>query len=478
MSSEASSADVKRGRVLVVDDDLIECRSLSEFLKLDGYEVDSATSGGEAIDKLNQNSFDVVLTDVNMPEITGFDLLNEVNKNHDDTAVILITGYGQIEGAVRAIKEGAYDYITKPLIDDGVKMIINRALEQQRLKKENVQLRKQLGLLSGSGDIIGRSHQMRKLQELIESVADSRATVMITGESGVGKTLVARSVHSRSPRKGKPFIEVSCGSLPESLLESELFGHARGSFTGAVGDKEGKFQVANGGTVFLDEIGDAPLSMQIKLLRVIQDRVFERVGDNKTVQADVRLIVATNKSLEDEVKAGRFREDLFYRIKVVTLNIPPLRERLGDLKPLAEHFLRKYAAENGKEVLGISEPAMAVMQKHAWPGNVRELENCIERSVILCRGEEIAPDDLPFVSRSDGRVFVPQASGTVIPLKMALEQPEREVLLAALERFKWSRSDTAEALDINRSTLFKKMKKYGLEPPEGLAPEEVADVEE
>jgi DNA-binding NtrC family response regulator len=469
MSSSENAAETRRGRVLVVDDDLIECRSLSEFLKLDGYQVDSATSGGEAIEKLNQSSFDIVLTDVNMPEITGFDLLNEVNKNHPETAVILITGYGQIEGAVRAIKEGAYDYITKPLIDDGVKMIINRALEQQQLKKENVQLRKQLGMLVGSGDMIGRDHQMRKMQELIESVADSRATVMITGESGVGKTLVARSIHRRSARKDKPFIEVSCGSLPESLLESELFGHARGSFTGAVADKEGKFQVAHGGTIFLDEIGDAPMSMQIKLLRVIQDRVFERVGDNKTVQADVRLVVATNKDLEEEVKTGRFREDLFYRLKVVTLHIPPLRERLGDLRLLAEHFLAKYAAENGKAIRGITDEAMAAMQQHPWRGNVRELENSMERAVILCRAAELTPDDLPFRADSGGDGAALPVSGAVMPLKQALEDPEREILRAALERYNWSRSDTAEALEINRSTLFKKMKKYGLESPEGVA---------
>jgi DNA-binding NtrC family response regulator len=469
MTPPEQALDADRGNVLVVDDDLIECRSLSEFLKLDGYAVDSATSGQEALEKLRKSTFDIVLTDVNMPEVTGFDLLNQVNEHWPDTAVILITGYGQIEGAVRAIKEGAYDYITKPLIDDGVKMIINRALEQQHLKRENVQLRKQLGMLTGGSDLLGRDHQMRKVIDLIDSIADSRATVMITGESGVGKTLVARTIHARSARKDKPFVEVSCGSLPESLLESELFGHARGAFTGAVADKEGKFQVANGGTVFLDEIGDAPLSMQVKLLRVIQDRVFERVGDNKTIQADVRLVVATNKDLEAEVRAGRFREDLYYRIKVVTLHIPPLRERLGDLKLLAEHFLEKYAAENGKEITGISEDALAAMQQYSWPGNVRELENAIERAAILCRGPRLTAEDLP-VTAGAGGAGAPQmvAAAAIVPLKEALEEPERQILLQALEACNWSRSDTAAKLDINRSTLFKKMKKYGLEAPEGV----------
>jgi DNA-binding NtrC family response regulator len=472
----ANTDQAARGSVLVVDDDLIECRSLSEFLKLDGYQVDSATSGHDALEKLKQASFDILLTDVNMPEVTGFDLLREVNENYAGTAVILITGYGQIEGAVRAIKEGAYDYITKPLIDDGVKMIINRALEQQRLKQENFQLKKQLGLIVGAGDLIGRDHGMKKLFDLIDSVADSRATVMLTGESGVGKTLIARTIHTRSPRADGPFIEVACGSLPESLLESELFGHARGAFTGAVADKEGKFQVANGGTVFLDEIGDAPLSMQIKLLRVIQDRVFERVGDNKTIQTDVRLIVATNKDLEAEVKAGRFREDLFYRLNVVTLDIPPLRDRLGDLKPLAEHFLRKYAAENDKNVLGISDAALAAMQQYAWPGNVRELENAIERAVILCRESEIAPQDLPFDAGDAADTNAgPDGRPAVLPLKEALETPERDILLSALEACDWSRSETAAALDINRSTLFKKMKKYGLEPPESAADDDDDD---
>jgi len=463
----SSDRDMRRGSVLVVDDDLIECRSLSEFLKLDGYQVDSATSGHEALDKLKKASFDIVLTDVNMPEITGFDLLNEVNKNYPSTVVILITGYGQIEGAVRAIKEGAYDYITKPLIDDGVKMIINRALEQQQLKKENIQLKKQLGMLIG-GDLVGRDHQMKKLFDLMDSVADSRATVVITGESGVGKTLVARTIHSRSSRKDSPFVEVSCGSLPESLLESELFGHARGSFTGAVSDKQGKFEVAHGGTIFLDEIGDAPPSMQVKLLRVIQDKVFEPVGGNKTVQADVRLILATNKDLEEEVKAGRFREDLFYRIKVVTLHIPPLRERLGDLRFLAEHFLTKYVAENNKGLTGISDGAMRIMQQHNWPGNVRELENVIERAVILSSGPEVMPEDLPFKAVPSADAGAGPNKSPIASLKEALEAPEREIILRALEAANWSRSETASALEINRSTLFKKMKKYGLEAPEGV----------
>ncbi len=468
MTRGAEAADnTFSGSVLVVDDDLIECRSLAEFLRLDGYEVESATSGQEALDYLNERSFDVVLTDVNMPEVTGFDVLNTVTNNHADTAVILITGYGQIEGAVRAIKEGAYDYITKPLIDDSVKMILNRALEQQQLKQENIRLKKQLGLLAGDSALIGRDHKMQKLFEMLDSVADSRATVMLTGESGVGKTLIARTIHTRSTRKDNPFVEVSCGSLPESLLESELFGHAKGAFTGAVADKEGKFQVANGGTVFLDEIGDAPLSMQIKLLRVIQDRVFERVGDNRTIKTDVRLIVATNKDLEEEVKAGRFREDLFYRIKVLSLHIPPLRERLRDLRMLAEHFSRKYAEENDKEIAGISDEAIALMHKHDWPGNVRELENAIERAVILCNGGEITPADLPFDAPADTpEEFVPADDSEILPLKEALEEPEKKILRRALEAHNWSRSDAAEALEINRSTLFKKMRKLGLEPPE------------
>lgn len=475
MTSVRQGGSAPRGNVLVVDDDLIECRSLSEFLRLEGYQVASAVSGHEALDKLKASSFDILLTDVNMPEITGFDLLREVNQNYPDTAVILITGYGQIEGAVRAIKEGAYDYITKPLIDDGVRMIIGRALEQQRLKRENLQLKKQLGLLVGAGDLIGRDHQMRKVLELVDSVADSPATVMITGESGVGKTLIARTIHARSARRDRPFIEVSCGSLPESLLESELFGHVRGAFTGAVADKEGKFQVADGGTIFLDEIGDAPLSMQVKLLRVIQDRVFERVGDTKTIRTDVRLIVATNKNLAQEVKAKRFREDLFYRIQVVTLHIPPLRERLGDLRLLAEHFLKKYAAENGKKIAGISDAALAVMQQHTWPGNVRELENAIERAVILCRTSEIVPEDLPFRAVGAAHPAAAGAKAAILPLKEALEGPEKEIIRAALEACNWSRSATAAALEINRSTLFKKMRKYGLEPPDGVVDDDGED---
>jgi DNA-binding NtrC family response regulator len=453
------------GTVLVVDDDAIECKSLSEFLRLEGYRVNSAESGALAMQRLDQAPYDVLLTDVNMPEVTGFDLLRHCLTDHTDTAVVLITGYGQIEGAVEAIKLGAYDYITKPLVDDGVKLTIDRALEQQRLKRENEELRKQLGLRGGFLQLLGRDHKMQRIYDLIDIVSDTKATVLITGESGTGKTLIARTIHARSSRHDKPFVEVSCGALPETLLESELFGHVRGAFTNAYSDRPGKFEQANGGTVFLDEISVASPALQVKLLRVLQDRVFERVGGTETVSADVRVIIATNRDLADEVEMGNFRQDLYYRINVVPIPVPPLRERICDVLPLADHFIRICSLQNNKTGLSVSEEAIRLMQQYPWPGNVRELENVIERAVILTRDAVIDADDLPQRMLSNDPE-VATAPSAVLPLKRALEDPEREIIERALRFCDWNRQKAASLLQINRSTLFKKMRKYGLEAPD------------
>jgi len=454
------------GKVLVVDDDALECKSLTELLRLEGYKVESANGGPEAMTALDRAPYDVLLTDVSMPEVSGFDLLKHCSDEHTDVAVILITGYGQIESAVEAIKMGADDYITKPLIDDGVKLVIERALEQQRLRRENAELRKQLGLRGGFFQLLGRDHKMQRIYDLIDVVADTSASILITGESGTGKTLIARTIHARSSRRDKPFIEVSCGALPEALLESELFGHVKGAFTNAYDDKPGKFQLADGGTIFLDEISAASPGLQVKLLRVLQDGVFEPVGGSETITVDERVIIASNRDLAEEVKRGNFRQDLYYRINVVPISMPPLRERVCDIRLLAEHFIRVYTLQNSKQVNDITEQALRLMQQYNWPGNVRELENVIERAVILSKGTKIEPSDLP--QRMLSKPAKADA-GKVLPLRKALEGPEREIIERALQFTNWNRNKAADYLQINRSTLFKKMRKLGLKRPDNYA---------
>ena len=466
MSETKTQHELTSGKVLVVDDDPIECKSLSEFLRLEGYAVGSAESGAEAIRMLGEEPFHVVLTDVNMPEVTGFDILKHCGARLPDVAVVLITGYGQIEAAVEAIKLGAFDYVTKPLIDDGIKMIIQRALEQQRLRRENTELKKQLGLRNQYSMLLGRDHKMQKIYDIIDVVADTRATVLITGESGTGKSLIARTIHQKSSRRDKAFVEVSCGALPETLLESELFGHTRGSFTGATADKPGKFELANCGTIFLDEISAASPGLQVKLLRVLQDKIFEKIGSNDPITTDVRVIIATNKNLNEEIEAGNFRADLFYRINVVPIEVPPMRDRVGDIARLAEHFSIACARENGKKLTGITDAAMRKLQQYSWPGNVRELENVMERAVILAKGTGIGVEDLP-ARITDENIVASQSVG-MLPLREALEGPEREIIERALRSSGWNRQKTAELLQVNRSTLLKKMRKYRLSLPDGV----------
>jgi len=448
-------------RILVVDDDELILASLSEFLRLEGYEVETSASFREASAHLGAEAFQVVIADVSMPEVDGLELLKMIRNRYPDTAVIMITGYGTIESAVEAIKRGAFDYLTKPIIDDEIKLVIERALRQQHLMAENRALRSQLGERYSLDNIIGHDPKMLRVFDVIESVADTPTTVMITGESGTGKSLVARAIHQRSNRRDGPFVEVACGALPETLLESELFGHVRGAFTGAVSDKAGKFKQADGGTIFLDEISTATPALQVKLLRVLQDFEFEPVGGTKTERVDVRCVLATNQDLEDEVRKGRFRQDLYYRVNVVTVHLPPLRERLGDIPLLAEHFLARHCERTGRKVVGFADEAMRRIQAYHWPGNVRQLENVLERAVILTKHGTVTPEDLPEDMRAieaggDG-------DGRILPLKKALEAPEREIIERALRTFHGSRQATANALDINRTTLYKKMKRYGIE---------------
>ena len=377
-------------------------------------------------------------------------------------AVILITGYGTVEAAIEAIRQGAFDFLTKPLIDEELLMAIERALHQHEVLEENKTLKAQLDLRFGMENIVGHDHRMLRIFDMIDSVADTRATVLITGESGTGKSLIARAIHRRSGRRDKPFVEVACGALPETLLESELFGHVAGAFTGAMGEKLGKFKLADEGTIFLDEISTASPSMQVKLLRMLQDFEFEQVGGTKTFHVDTRVILATNDDLSKLVAEGRFRQDLFYRINVINVELPPLRERISDIPLLAEHFLRQVCEESNKKVAGFSDDAMRALQRYRWPGNVRELQNVIERAVLLGKGDMIGIDDLPEQPgerrRRDARI-----RRRTHARNGRMESPERQIIREVLEANHWNRNATAEALGINRTTLYKKMKRLGLE---------------
>jgi len=456
--------------LLVVDDDSIIVESLSEFLRLEGYRVDGVESVRQAIAALEQQDFQVIITDVNMADSDGFDLLRIARDRYPETVVIMITGYGTIDSAVEAIKLGAYDYLTKPIIDDEIRLVVERAVKQQALIRENQDLRRQLDLRYSLDNVVGHDYQMLKVFDLIEAVADSTTTVLMQGESGTGKSLIARAIHYRSSRRDKPFVEVSCGALPETLLESELFGHVKGAFTNAVADKEGKFMAADQGTIFLDEISAASPALQVKLLRVLQERQFEPVGSNQTQSVDTRVILASNKDLSAEVDAGRFRQDLYYRINVVTIALPPLRERIGDIPLLAEFFLKKYCAQLRKEILGLTDEALELMQRYSWKGNIRELENCIERAVVLSKAKYISPEDLPSaIAEQTSDLAVSESHYSVMSLKRALEEPEKRIIRAALEAHNWNRQATAEALEINRTTLYKKMKRYGLEAEPEMA---------
>lgn len=461
-TSEKQNGKPAAEKLLVVDDDPLIRRSLSEVLRREGYLVLEASTGAEALRIVAANAPNLVVTDFNMPEVDGLQLLRELRARKPDLPVILVTGYGTVEQAVEAMKAGAWDYVSKPILDDEMKIAIRRALDERSLRAENSDLKKRLELRYGLDSLVGRDYRMQKIYDTIESVASTKATVLVTGESGTGKTLIARALHQNSPRKEQPFVEVNCGALPETLLESELFGYRRGAFTGANTDKQGKFAAADRGTIFLDEINNASPLLQMKLLRILQDKEFEQLGSNETQQVDVRVVLATNLDLAKEVEKGTFRRDLYYRINVVAVHMPALRERTSDVPLLAEHFLRRFAKENGKRIEGIDDAALDVLCRYGWPGNVRELENCLERAVVLTRNEKLTTDDLPPHMR-EGLAEAPvRVTDDVLPLKTALEDPERRLIEAALRKFGGNRQETAKALDINRTTLFNKMRKYEL----------------
>jgi DNA-binding NtrC family response regulator len=451
------------GSLLLVDDDKFILDAMAEFLRGNGYRTETAQTCSEGCDRIAEFPFDVVLCDLNLPDADGFKLLEFAKERSPETAVVLITGYGTIESAVDAIRLGAFDYLSKPLVDDELDFCVQRALGQRQIIQENKSLRAQLDQRFGLGNIIGRDYKMVKMFDLIESVADTRTTVLILGESGTGKTMTARAIHQLSSRSDKPFVEVACGALPDTLLESELFGHVAGSFTGAVHDKIGKFLQADGGTIFLDEIATASPSLQVKLLRVLQDREFEPVGGSKTHKVDIRLVLATNADLEELVSKGQFRQDLYYRINVITLMQPPLRDRMGDIPLLAQHYLDGFREQTGKNVTGFNEEAMQTLQRYQWPGNVRELVNVVERAIVLTKRNVIGIEDLAETIRRGGSIPEALQSRTGgANLKAALANPERQIIIDALENNGWNRQNTAEMLGINRTTLYKKMKKYGI----------------
>jgi len=455
-------------RLMILDEDRIILQSLSQFLSREGYDVRTSDSPEDALAQMETSQVELLLADINMPGITPAQFQRDVRRRFPQVVMIVITGYGSIEGAVEATKMGAFDYLTKPIVDDEIRVVVGKALRQQSLLFENQTLRQQLDLRFGLENIVGHDYKMLKIFDLVDAAADSRTTVLMTGESGTGKSLLARAIHHRSPRRDKPFIEVSCGALPETLLESELFGHVKGAFTGAIADKPGRFLAADGGTLFLDEINSASPAMQVKLLRVLQERCFEAVGSSQTTHVDVRVILASNVDLGEMVAAQKFRQDLYYRINVVTIRMPSLREKLGDIPLLASHFLRKFRQESGREIVGFSEAAMAALQRYHWPGNVRELENAIERAVVLCRRPQIDADDLPETLQdsapgTSARAVASDIPDSPMPLELALQTPERRIIEAALKRNHWNRQNTAAELDINRTTLYKKMRKYRLD---------------
>lgn len=457
---------MKRASLLLVDDDKQILESMAGWLREQGYAVDTAASYQGSLAVLEKKRFDIVLTDIRLDDGDGFDVLTWCRKNRPDTSVILITGYGTVETAVEAIRAGAFDLLTKPLIDEELELSIERALNQRHVLEENQQLKQQLDLRFGLENIVGRDPQMRKIYDVIESVADTRATILVTGESGTGKSLLARAIHRRSSRRDKSFVEVACGALPETLLESELFGHVAGSFTGATTDKVGKFKQADGGTIFLDEIGTATPGLQVKLLRVLQEMEFEQVGGSKTFKVDSRVILATNERLEELVAAGRFRQDLYYRVNVINVELPPLRERISDIPMLAEHFLKRVCEDSGKKVHAFTDDAMTALQSYRWPGNVRELQNVVERAVLLGKSDQVRSEDLPAAILQPGHVDLASLSLNH-NLKEALSSPERQIILKTLEEHDWNRNASAAALGINRTTLYKKMKKLGLEEVAG-----------
>src|SRR5438094_4460527 len=452
-----------KARVLVVDDEKSMRDLLSITLEKEGYDVLTAAGGEAAIEALRRDATDAVITDLRMPKVDGLQVLRAAKEISPDVAVIVITAVASTETAVEAMKLGAYDYITKPFKLDEVNLIVRNALERKHLRAENQYLRKQLETQHRFENIIGKSSRMVEVFDTIRKIADSPSTVMITGESGTGKELVARAIHFNSQRRDKPFVSVNCGAIPEGLMESELFGHVKGSFTGAVANKIGLFTAAEGGTLFLDEITEIPPLLQVKLVRAIQLREVRRVGDTKDIKTDVRLIAASNRDLETAVREGVMREDLFYRLNVIPIHLPPLRERREDIAFLVAHFIQTFSKELGKDVRGVTPEAMAVLERHHWPGNIRELENAIERAIVLGAGEMLGVDSLPEPVRRERPAREPEVLDLPeegVDLEATLEDLERRYLQMALERTRGVQTKAAELLRMTFRQFRYKLQKH------------------
>ncbi|MDR2744788.1 MAG: sigma-54 dependent transcriptional regulator [Desulfovibrio sp.] len=443
-----------KSHILVVDDDNSHRTALSTLLADWGYSVTAVSDGESAVEACKAYPFDLVLMDVRMTGISGIEALKGIKSHNPAIPVIITTAYSDVGNAVEALKSGAYDYLTKPLDFDELKLTLGRAAEHLKLVDENKALKNTLAFSFDPGDIIGQSPPMRSLLDMVSTIAASEATILITGESGTGKEVIARMIHANSKRRGGPYIAVNCSALTETLLESELFGHEKGAFTGAEKKRDGRFLAADKGTIFLDEIGEMPMPMQAKLLRAIQEREIQRVGDDRTVKVDVRILAATNKDLREEVAAGRFRQDLFYRLDVVSLRLPPLRERSEDIPLLAMHFLKSFARKNEKSVRGFTPGAMDRLMKYAWPGNVRELENTVERAVVLLMGEYVSERELPSAIAECGDGDCPRRTDFS---GMTLEEIERIIVTEVVENAGGNKSEAARRLGITRKTLVAKM---------------------
>ncbi len=453
---------MKKGRVLIAEDEKTQRELLEGFLRKEGFEVDGVESGREALQRLRENFYDIALIDYKMPELDGLQTLREIHRLYPELPVVMMTAYGTVETAVASMKEGALDYLTKPIDLDELLLIFEKVLERSRLIHENKILKAQLKERYMFKHIIYQSPKMEEVMNLVGRVAPSSSTVLIRGESGTGKELIANAIHYASPRAEKPFVKVSCSAIPETLLESELFGHEKGAFTGAIQRRIGRFEEASEGTIFLDEIGELSPALQVKLLRILQEKEFQRLGSNVTLKSEARIIAATNRNLEEAMKKGKFREDLYYRLNVISIMIPPLRERKEDIPPLIDHFLKKYSQLNQKNVSNLSQEARMLLLRYSYPGNVRELENIIERAVVLCRGEIITTQDLPFHLQDEKSEKLWESLGKPKTLPESLEELEKDLILKALRDHRGVQTKAAESLGISERVLRYKMKKYGI----------------
>lgn len=453
-------------KILVADDDAVARELLTEALKKEGYDVEAFSNGAEAIERGKQLRVDVVLTDIRMGTVDGFAVLREFKRFSPDTSIVLLTSFGSLEGAIEAIKQGAYDYLAKPFKKEEIKLVVQRSLDHCRLVRENARFREELKGKDEWSPLVGSSPAMLEVYKLVARVSESKSTVLLQGESGTGKELIARAIHSNGPRRDKPFIPVNCGALPDQLLESEMFGYEKGAFTGAVGVKTGLFEAANGGTLFLDEIGELGPSLQVKLLRVMQDHEVRRVGGTASLKVDVRIIAATNRDLEQLVKEDKFRDDLYYRLNVVRITLPSLAERREDIPMLAHHFLQKCAAGSPGVIRGLLPETMALLKQYRWPGNVRELENAIERAVSLSHGPLLTPEDLPEAIRNAASSLDDERSHKAErddEACLTLEEVEKRHLIRVLKETKGNKVKAAKILGIDRRTLYRMAERFGLD---------------